>query len=299
MKRYRTILIVLCGLCMISCAKQESGGAGDNSAEFFSLLSSDNDDYQPHKVNEALKGDYKNYEKFFEGTDYEIGISSSKDGALPGGSRISCISGKSQIRKAIATKSSIDGLPPIKSFVDGVEISQENIRATTKSSTGIMDCFGKVVKFTFGNDNGTRASGEGMGEADMYVPAAIEFLFPRAETEEDLNPLCYYKNFVIRWNKDENNANGVLVVIDWTGSMVLGNDIADTQVCRIATFPDTGEALLSEEMFDGIPDTALCDMMILRGNVENVEQGGYSYKLLGKTHQQISFILIRELEYQQ
>mgnify|MGYP003310172966 CR=1 FL=1 len=167
---------------------------------------SNNSDYQPHKINEALSGDYKKYLEFFEGTDYEIGISTSKDGALPGGSTISCISGTSQIRKPSLTKSVTDELPPIKSFVDGIEISTQNI-----------------------------------------------------------------------------------------SRMILGNDIPDTHVCRVVKFPDTGEAQLPETIFDGIPDTAYCDMLILRGNVENIEQDQYTYKLVGKTHQQISFILIREI----
>jgi len=130
----------------------------------------------------------------------------------------------------------------------------------------------------------------------MYVPKAIEFLFPYAESEEDLNPLCYYKDFVIRWNEDKDNENGVLAVVEWNGSMVLGNDISDAHVCRVAKFPDTGEARLPEQMFDGIPDTANCDLMIMRGNIDNVVYNQYSYKLVGKTHHLISFILIREIE---
>lgn len=203
-----------------------------------------------------------------------------------------------KIRKATLTKTTQNRLPQIRSFVNGIEISQHSI-SQTKTSNCIMDSLGKVVKFVFYNDSQTKSSGTSTGEADIYVPMAIEFTFPYAESEEDLNPLCYYKDFVIRWNKDENNKNDVLVVVDWTGSMVLGNDISDTHVCRVAKFPDTGEALLPEVFFDGIPDTAYCNLLILRGNIENIEQGSYTYKLVGKTHHQISLILIREIKNQQ
>ena len=294
MKHYCTYFFILIGCVLFfSCSKQNSTDILNVSEDVFSLLISNNPDYQPHKVNEALDGDYQKYMEYFEGTDYEIGISSSKDGGLPGGASISCISGISQVRKANVTKSATRELPSIKSFVDGIEISPENI-VQTKAANSIMDSFGKVVKFTFCNESQTKSSS--IGEAEMYVPKAIEFTFPFAESEEDLNPLCYYKNFVIRWNKDEDNENGVLVVVDWTGSMVLGNDIPDTHICRIAEFPDTGEAHLPENIFDGIPDTAYCDILILRGNIENIENDQYSYKLVGKTHHQIPFILIREIE---
>lgn len=294
MKQFFNILILIGCIFFFSCARQADTDIADISEEVVTMSTSEDSDYQPHKINEVLSGDYQKYMEYFEGTDYEIGISSSKDGALPGGSSISCISGISHVRKADVTKAALSELPPIRAYADGVEISPHVI-SQTKASNGILDSFGKVVKFTFCNDSKTKSS-DSTGEADMYVPKAIEFTFPHADSEEDMNPLCYYKDFVIRWNEDEDNKNGVLVVVDWTGSMVLGNDIPDTHVCRLAKFPDTGEARLPEEIFDGIPDTAYCDLLILRGNVENIEHGQYTYKLVGKTHHQIPFILIREIE---
>ena len=77
--------------------------------------------------------------------------------------------------------------------------------------------------------------------------------------------------------------------------MVLGDDIEDTYVRRVITVPDIGEALLPEELFDGIPDTAFCHLTILRGNVENLKIDQYSYTVLGETHQSIAFILLRKI----
>jgi len=292
----QNIVIVIIGvLFAASCVNQEQIETNNLKAEDVSLVLSDNPDYKSHKAIESLKGDYDKYLEYFVGTDYKIGISSSKDGGLPGGSKISCISGTSPKSEVNETKA-VDDLPQIRSFVDGVEIARENI-LPTKSSSGIIDCFGKVVKFSFNNGSETKSSEDSIGEYDMYVPKAIEFLFPYAEKEEDLNPLCYYKDFEIEWNADENNENGVLVLVDWTGSMVLGEDIPDTHVFRIASFPDTGVAQLPEELFDGIPDTAYCDIMIVRGNIENINFDNYSYKLIGQTYHRISFILVREVEY--
>lgn len=58
---------------------------------------------------------------------------------------------------------------------------------------------------------------------------------------------------------------------------------------------DTGEAFLNPDIFNGIPDTALCTLTILRGNVENVLINDYSCKIAAETHQSIQFILIRNV----
>ena len=293
----RVLFFIIGTVCMVSCIDQEDRGINESSEEIVSLLIGKRPEYHPHKTFDALSGNYDKYLEYFVGTDYEIGVSASKDGGLPGGTAISCISGISQVRQANVTKSTLEALPPIRSFVDGIELSQQSL-TQTKASSGVLDCFGKRVKFTIDHSCETKSSDGSVEEVEMYVPEAIEFRFPRAESEDDLNPLCYYKDFVIKWNGDENNENGVLVVVDWTGSMILGNDILDTHVCRVASFPDTGEARLSEEMFEGIPDTAHCDLLILRGNIDNIERGQYTYKMIGKTHHLISFILIREIDNQ-
>lgn len=291
---YIKTILILGFLSLASCSLNDNVDFLAVPEDAVSMLMSKDTDYQPHVINEVFSGDYKKYMEYFEPTDYQIGISSSKDGGLPGGSSISCISGISHVRKETVTKTELNELPSIQSFVDGIEISSQNI-SQTKTSNNILDSFGKVVKFTFGNVPQTKSSEDITGEVDMYVPKEIEFTFPYAESEEDVNPLCYFKDFVIRWNKDDDNPNGVLVAVKWTGSMVLGNDIAGANVCRVASFPDTGEARLSESFFEGIPDTAYCDLLIFRGNIENIEQGQYTYKLVGKTHHLISFILIREI----
>ena len=86
-----------------------------------------------------------------------------------------------------------------------------------------------------------------------------------------------------------------MIAIEWYGGMVLGEDIQDTRARRVFTVPDTGKALLPTTLFDGIPDTAVCHLTVLRGNVDNVTFNQNTYKVLGETHQTISFILLREI----
>lgn len=294
MKQFFFLLFVALGV--ISCAQETSIDSLTESEGPILLSVIKDPNYSPHQINDAIPGNYDAYLKYLTGTDYEIGISSHRDGALSGGRKVSCISGVSQIQP-LKTRSATGDLPKITSFVDGIEISQENLSQikTRGSSKGIADLFGKNVTFTFYSGPRTRSSDSDCGEADLYIPKEIEVLAPYAETEEDVNPLCYYKDFILRWNKDEENENGVLVLIEWYGNMVLGNDIEDTFVRRIVSFPDTGEVRLPEQLFEGIPDTAWCNLTILRGNIENIDYENASYKIIGETHQLISFILIREI----
>lgn len=287
--------ITICSIS-ISCSINDPEQYQISSDGAVTLRYDNNPDYSPHKISEAIMGDYTVYEKYFTGTDYEIGLSSHKDGAISGGRIISCISGISEIQP-IKTKAVDFSLPKLKSFANGIEISEANISSVkTKGRGSLSDMFGTNVTFTFSNSTETKSSEPQAGSADLYIPAEIMFLAPCANSEEDINPLCYYKNFQIKWNKDENNKNGVLVAVEWNGNMVLGDDIENTSVHRTMTFCDTGEAKLPAKLFDGIPDTAICNLIILRGNCNNVVYDNYTYKLVGETHQLISFILIRNIE---
>lgn len=287
--------LLLAAICIVSCTNYYSEiSATMDSPARLSVIN--NPDYSPHITEGVLPGNYRTYLKYFEGTDYEIGISSKKDGALTGGRVISCISGESEI-KPIKTKSNEASLPVIVSYIDGIEVSQQNIsNVSTKGATGgLMNSFGKTVTFSFRKQSTSNIIPQAASSVDLYIPKEIVILAPYAETEEDVNPLCYYKSFVVKWNEDCNNENGVLAVVEWYGRMVLGDDIEDTCVRRVASFPDTGRALLPIDLFDGIPDTAHCNLTLLRGNIDNVSDGQYSYKVLGETHQQISFILLRHI----
>ena len=100
----------------------------------------------------------------------------------------------------------------------------------------------------------------------------------------------------MKWNADSNNENGVLVIIEWDGTMILGEHYPDTYVRRVDCFPDLGELTINPHMFDDIPDTALCKLYIGRGSVDNFLSDNYSYKILSETHESLDFILIRNLK---
>ena len=52
----------------------------------------------------------------------------------------------------------------------------------------------------------------------------IKITKPSTEAVENLLPLCYYDDFKLCWNSDSKNKNGVIVIIEWIGEMVIDNE---------------------------------------------------------------------------
>lgn len=240
----------------------------------------------------VLSYDLGKYMEYAYPTDYIAGISSSRLNPL----QKEFIYGYS---KPYYTCS------PTKSYNvkdDGILVNVNdvplNVLPDTKSEVQRADfksMFGTTVKYEISSAFETKGHAPESETIELYTPEIIQFSFPKIETEEDLYPLFYYKSFPIRWNEDPNNPNGVIVIVEWTGTMIYGEDHPNAYVRSTDLLYDTGEAFLNPDIFNGIPDTALCTLTILRGNVENVLINDYSCKIAAETHQSIQFILIRNV----
>lgn len=139
---------------------------------------------------------------------------------------------------------------------------------------------------------GTRAT-----EIDsLYIPDVVHITSP-VSSGTSMPPLCYYDDFVVRWEKDDFNENGVVIGISWSGLMVFGEDYHDTQVYRIECVPDSGVAHLDSSMFNGIPDTAYCQMVVLRGNYDEIENEDEVIRVIAESHDVLHFVLVRNVKY--
>lgn len=147
--------------------------------------------------------------------------------------------------------------------------------------------FGAEHSLTRSVQSATRAE-----EPKVYIPEEIYLLSPACE---DGILLGAVDNFILQWNKDEKNDNGVIVIVEWAGRVLFGAQHPNVIVRRIDLFPDTGECVLPREMFDGIPDTAYCHMTIMRGNAQVYLSDGYSFTEGGESHAGISFAAIKHL----
>lgn len=86
-------------------------------------------------------------------------------------------------------------------------------------------------------------------------------------------PLCYYDNFIIEWNEDAANENGVVVIAEWTGCTMHGHPQA-TYLANATLVDDTGLATLDTDLFEGIPDEASVDLWLIRGNINTMTGEG-------------------------
>lgn len=229
-----------------------------------------------------IPGEYGVYESFFAPSDNIVGLSSTKSGPL-----------NEHIRYGYSMPSD-NKEDSYREFDVSLNGNRFPVTPLSKAGNDLEDVFGNNAEFMLRLN--TKA---GQGEetvVNMYVPQEIAITRPAIQSEEDLLPLCYYSNFQIGWNADSDNGNGVIAIVEWIGEVVVGSDIPSTHIRRICVFEDTGEGTFDDEMFDGIPDTAVCHLTLLRGNMEFVEMADISYKIFGESHEFLTFVLIREIK---
>lgn len=85
---------------------------------------------------------------------------------------------------------------------------------------------------------------------------------------------CDANNFILEWNAASNNPNGVFILVSWDGTCA-DNSIEDeyigTNIKNADLVEDNGRCHLNPHLFDGMPESALIDISIVRGTVEKIE----------------------------
>jgi len=110
--------------------------------------------------------------------------------------------------------------------------------------------------------------GEGVTIITMYVPELLQITSPNIEIPDDLLPYCYYENFSLGWNADPQNENGLVVVVEWNGTDLYGNEYKEYVRNADIIKTDNGKSVLNNKLFDGIPHGALVNIQLIRGNIE-------------------------------
>lgn len=129
-----------------------------------------------------------------------------------------------------------------------------------------------------------------------YIPLQINITSPSVLTSDEMYPLCYYRNFVVRWNADSFNSNGVIAMVEWNGNMVFGKSYDNVYIRTSDLFPDNGTATLSSGFFEGIPDGAVCTLTLLRAGFDNIRINESDHRIIGETHARLTFILVRQTQ---
>ncbi len=167
----------------------------------------------------------------------------------------------------------------------------------TKGHDLFNSWYGQDVKFILSSNSKLKsASSADTVAIEMYVPELVEILSPPIETAQELYPYCYYDNFILKWNADVNNENGLVVIVEWLGT-VLSEDVDEaTYVRNIDVInEDDGEVVLNSKLFDNIPNKALAYVTLLRGNIEIAELDSTSYRVFGESHAILPMVLVREI----
>ena len=286
MKRYNVFIVVISVLLPLSSCTEiqliEESASSHKSKIQVTVASGD---YMNGKNICETHGEFGKYKSYFSNPDATIGVSSSRYYQL-GEEKVFAF-----YDPGVKTKSVDDHSYDI----------QLNSRAlfspSTKSGDGfISQIFGSKARFGI---SGLRSETKTTGseEVELYAPSIIRIEFP--SVSEDIRyPLCYYKNFIVRWNQDENNDNGVIIHVVWNGTMVFGDDYSNSYVTHTVCVPDTGVAELDDVMFDGIPDAAYCRMYLYRGDLDNIEVNEENYRIFVETHDVLDFIIVRNIEYE-
>lgn len=129
--------------------------------------------------------------------------------------------------------------------------------------------------------------------------SSIQILSPDVSQSVLCTPLCDASNFLVCWNSDSTNTNGVIIGIRWTGIMLFGDDYPKTEVVNLETFPDTGVATLSNGMFENIPDTALCELIVLRGNAETITLDNVLIRVISESTDIIQVVIAKNIIYEE
>ena len=172
--------------------------------------------------------------------------------------------------------------------------------------------FGSNVTFSLFKENGVMKAPRGGGEDDggegsvititMYVPDLLQITSPSINTPEDLLPYCYYQDFVLGWNADPQNENGLVVVVEWNGRDLYGNEYKEYVRNADIIKNDNGKAVLNNKLFDGIPQGAIVQIQLIRGNIEAtaivIDEDGNEeeFTFVAASQAILPSILVREIE---
>ena len=162
--------------------------------------------------------------------------------------------------------------------------------------------FGQTIDFSVFNknaENGSTNRAPAQGK-EMYVPEIVKITSPSIAQSRDLLPYCYYKNFKLGWNADPKNKNGLVVVVEWLGTDMFGQE-HNTSVHNLDIITeDNGSCILNDQLFDNIPQGALAKLVLLRGNIEMFEQNineddaFETYQIIAASIEILPFIMIKE-----
>lgn len=231
------------------------------------------------------------YNQYFSKSDVAIGYSALKPGPL----HTYTFSSKSSLQEDINT-------PLTVAMQDGPKVA---FGTNTTSLFSEKDIYGSDVTFTIrGAKSAANANGQSSfstttsgTDVSLYVPELVNITSPAVKTAEEQFPACYYDNFVLTWNADTKNENGLMIFAEYFGDNAIPKNAENVHITNIDYITeDNGKAILNTKLFDGMPNLAIVHLILLRGNIAIEEIDGALYKLFAESHVRLPIVLVKDTE---
>ncbi|MCL2935058.1 MAG: hypothetical protein MGG11_23245 [Trichodesmium sp. MAG_R03] len=150
--------------------------------------------------------------------------------------------------------------------------------------------------FGISNEFSLIANGSTVINFEQYVPTKIDVNVESGIDYQGSNLLSISRNNCqISWNNDSNNENGIVAYLWWNGNKTDVSAFEQTQgkiLNKAVKLNDEGQAVLSKELFNGIPKNAIVTLFFIRGNVNIKEVDGKSFKFYSVTQDKHNLILL-------
>lgn len=208
------------------------------------------------------------YAKIFQNTDASIEIRSTFYNNIE--KRVNSISGRFVDAETRTFRNDIDEIS-----INNISLKFNN---TSKRYTAdnVPNLFGEDLKFYLKDKNGEI-------NQSMYMPDELDVkvaldLFPYS----NISSLSKNDDLIVKWNKDNNNSNGLVAYLHWDGSTTDNPGIStklEKEIHRAMKFDDDGTEILPKSFFDGLPVNANFIIYFIRGNIDIYELGDMKVKL--------------------
>ncbi|MEP6261610.1 MAG: hypothetical protein ABJ092_08535 [Gillisia sp.] len=209
------------------------------------------------------------YHSYFQKTDNTLGISALKYHGNPNYSFVEKIDGNSNNKAFFLNQKSrkIDHFDP-------------------------TEIYGKTMDLKF-----NKKSTKDTIHKSFYIPKKLIISKTIQQTETKISILAYYKSFLLEWNADPKNGEGLILAVEYLGES-LSNEGSNENLNVVNVDyieNDNGKYILNEAMFDNIPNLSFINIILLRGNVDISEIEGESYKTYVESHERIPVLLVKDL----
>lgn len=267
MRKYNYILGIV-GMFFLSCEQDNPAAFEQPEAQQINA--------PVEKKNRILDMNVGVYKDYFVKTENTIGFNSLKANAW------SNHSVKSNIltNHMEGTSLLIDGQKsPLKSLAD-------------KSKAAHPEIFGKTISLRYRN---TKTNSDVTSD-EIYIPKKLNVSKPLPTSKDKINVVAYYENFLLEWNADPKNEEGLMVAVIYNGENLYANKNENVQFRNIDHIEhDNGKYVLKNAMFEDIPNLSFIEIVLLRGNIAIDEIDGETFKTYAESHQRIQVLLIKDM----